>query len=121
MPNWQPNWNNVRWDWGASDTAITSLRRSADKLDQLTNERVRVAREAQREWRGKYREDFDDHLDRLVARARDIANQLRDAANRIASASQRAHEEQRHRENERARWWREKREEEDRARRPNNP
>ena len=117
MPNWQPNWNNVRWDWGAADEAVNALRRAADFLDSSVLERTSVAREAQQEWRGRFREQFDLELGRIVARARDLAAQFREAAGRIASASQRAYEEQRHREAERARWQREKEEEERRRRR----
>ena len=116
MPNWQPNWNNVHWDWGAADEAVNALRRAADLLDRSVQERLSVAREAQREWRGRYREQFDEDLARIVARARVLAAQFRDAAGRIAAASQRAYEEQRHRQAEWERWERE-REEEERARR----
>ena len=116
MPNWQPNWNNVHWDWGAADEAVNALRRAADLLDRSVQERLSVAREAQQEWRGRYRDQFDEELARIVARARDLAAQFREAAGRIAAASQRAYEEQRHREAERDRWRREKEEEERRRR-----
>ena len=112
MPNWQPNWENVRWDWGAADEASGALRRAADKLDASVAERTSVAREAQAEWRGGYRDKFDVDLDHMVRRARDLANQYRQAAGRIASASRRAYEEQRHREHERERWHREEEDEE---------
>lgn len=116
MPIWSPNWNAVRWDWGAADGAIGRLRHAADLLEELTAERERAAAEAQREWRGKYREEFDEKLNQLVRRALDLANEFREAANRIAWASQMAWEEQQRRERERARWFAEKEEEERRQR-----
>lgn len=116
MPNWQPNWNNVRWDWGAANEAASALRHAADRLDGTASERTGLARNAQAEWRGRYREQFDVELARILRRAHDLANECRDAAGRIAQASQRAWEEQKHRERERERWRREK-EEEDRRRR----
>jgi len=115
MPNWQPNWNNVRWDWGAADEARSALCHAADLLDGTANERSSVARDAQAEWRGRDREQFDGELAQLLRRAHDLANECREAANRIAQASQRAWDEQKHRERERERWRREK-EEEDRRR-----
>ncbi len=120
MPSWTPNWNNVRWNWSAADAAIAALRRMADLLDETANERMRVAGEAQAEWRGLHRERFDGELAQILRRARDLASECRAAANRIASASQRAREEQRHRERERERWRREKAEEDRRRREEEN-
>jgi len=116
MPNWQPNWSNVRWDWGASDAAAQALRQAADQLDQSTAERQRLASQAQIDWQGRYRDEFDDELARIISRARGLAAELRQAADRIQSAANRAHDEQRHRESERRRWHREKEDEERRER-----
>jgi len=116
MPNWQPNWNDVQWDWGAAEEAIRALRSSADLLDSTSRERARLAEEAQAQWRGRYRKEFDSEFERIQRRSRDLAAQIRDSADRIASASHRAWEEQRHREAERQRWQREREDEERRAR-----
>jgi len=112
MPNWQPNWHNVRWDWGAADAAASSLRRAADRLEAMTAERQRVATEAQREWRGQYRKDFDERFRSVLKRAHDLAAEFRYMAQRIQTTSQNAGAEQKHREAERTRWHREKRAEE---------
>lgn len=116
MPNWQPNWDDVRWNWGAASEAAAALRSAAGKLEATLADRLRYAASAQREWRGRYRDEFDVALDRMARRARDLAAHFRDAADRIASASARAREEQRHREHERERWHREKEDEERRRR-----
>jgi len=115
MPNWEPNWQDVRWDHGAAQDAISALRRVADLLDQTAAERARVAQDATAQWRGRYREEFDEHLERMLRRAHDLARECREASNRIAQADQGAYEEQKRRERERERWRAEK-EAEDRAR-----
>ena len=112
MPDWQPNWSNVNWDFGAAEAAIGALRRAADLLGQTTSERERVAGEARAEWRGRYRESFDGQFQQMVNRARQLADEYRGAANQIARASQWAREEQHRREEERARWYMEKEAEE---------
>lgn len=117
MPNWSPNWNRVQWNWDVASEAAGSLRRAADKLDSYAHERRQVAADAQQEWRGRYREEFDHRLQRMLAQSRDLAAQMRDAANRVDHASSRAWSEQQHRWREQERWRREKREEEERERR----
>lgn len=116
MPNWQPNWNNVVWDWGAANEAIAALNRAAGRLEESAVERQRVAATAQVEWRGRYRQEFDGDLAELVRKAQSLAAELRATAGRIAAASEGARSEQSRREHERARWQREKREEERRER-----
>jgi uncharacterized membrane-anchored protein YhcB (DUF1043 family) len=108
MPDWEPNRAKVEWDHGAAEAAIAALRRAADKLDLTTTQRERVAGKARNEWRGRYRESFDDHFRQVVSRAGQLTAEYRDAANRIARASQMAWEEQRRRAQEIARWEAEK-------------
>jgi len=116
MPSWQPNWNNVVWDWGAANDAMVALRATASMLDDTAGERKRKAQRATAEWRGKHREQFDGDLARMLARAHDLARECRAAADRIGVASDDASKEQTHREQERRRWWRQKAAEEERAR-----
>lgn len=115
MPNWQPNWENVRWNHGVAEAAIAALRHAADLLDQTSSERLRVADEARLEWRGRYRDRFDGQFSQILRRASELASKCRAAAGRVASADQRAYEEQIRRERERERWRMEK-EAEERAR-----
>lgn len=116
MPSWEPNWDDVRWDHGAAQGAISALRQAADLLDGTADERARVARDATEQWRGRYREEFDDHLKQMLTRAHDLARQFRDKSDEIARADQGAYEEQRQRERDRERWRQEK-EDEERAQR----
>ncbi len=116
MPNWSPNWENVRWDWGAADAAMAALRRAADRLDATANEHVRAAAPAQAEWRGARRLRFDDDLATTVHKEHALADECRRMAGRISDASSAARREQDKRERERRRWEEEKREEERRER-----
>jgi len=112
MPNWQPNWEDVRWNHGAARDATSALRHVADLLDRTAAERARVAQDATEQWCGRYREEFGEHLERMLTRARELARECRDASGAIAQASQRASEEQMRRERERERWRAEKEDEE---------
>jgi uncharacterized protein YukE len=116
MPNWSPNWDNVKWDWGASDAAIGALRRAADRLESTAYQRTQAAAPAQQEWRGVYREQFDDELRSVTNKERELADECRRLANRVSSAAQEARDEQRRRERDRESWREEKREEERRER-----
>jgi len=121
MPNWQPNWHDVRWNWDAAGAAARELRQTAERLEVSLVQRLAAAELASKEWRGPHRVKFDNDLDDLVRRGRRLAEDMRDGACRIDSASRRAYEEQCHRERERERWRREEREErEERERRQRN-
>jgi len=120
MPNWQPNWNNVIWNYGAANDAANELRRSADMLEDTAGRRKRAADVARQEWRGRYRDEFDRDLASMLDRAYRLAQQMREKARQIDQASQRAEAEQTRRVRDRDRWEAERREEkrrEDEARR----
>jgi hypothetical protein len=108
MPNWQPNWQDVRWNQAAASRAIAELRRVAEELDQTSGERTRLAGEATAHWKGDHRLAFDGYLAAVLRDARRLAHEYREAARQIAQASERARAEQAHRERERARWRRER-------------
>ena len=116
MPSWQPNWNDVHWDYGAAREAAAALRRAADLIEGMTADRRHAAAAAQADWQGRHRERFDGELDRMVSQAHDLAHECRLAADRIDRATDRARDEQHHRERERERWRQEKQEEERRER-----
>jgi uncharacterized protein YukE len=92
---------NVRWDHSAADAARAELKRAADLLRGTAGERSRAAQVATAEWRGRYREEFDADLRRILAEAEELASRFEAAAQRIDGASARAREEQRRRERER--------------------
>ena len=55
MPNWSPNWTDVRWDHAAANAAITALNQAAAALESGNTERIRQARTAVEEWSGPHR------------------------------------------------------------------
>jgi uncharacterized protein YukE len=112
MPNWQPNWENVVWNWGAANEAVAALNRAAGALENSVHERSGFAASAQQEWRGFYRSEFDQELNRLKQNAQNLASEYRNLAHRIAAASEAARAEQSRRERDRERWRQEKRDEE---------
>lgn len=108
MPNWQPNWNNVRWNHVTADQAVSALRRVAQILRQTQIDREIAAQRAADEWRGPHRETFDNYCGDARGRSLELADAYDAAARQIAESSARATSEQRHREAERERWHREK-------------
>lgn len=114
MPTWEPNRDNVKWDHHAADAAIRALRSAANLLEETATQRRQRAAEATAEWRGRYRDEFDGQLARMLQRAAELAGELQAKADEIARASDLAREEQARRERERERW-REEKEAEERA------
>ena len=115
MPNWQPNWQDVRWDWAAAEHAASELDRAAEALDRTSAARSQSASTATEDWFGAYRAQFDGLLSGAQSIAWQMAGNFREAASRIRQASLRATEEQNSRERARQRW-RDEKAAEDRAR-----
>jgi hypothetical protein len=116
VPSWQPNWENVRWNYAAADRAASELERTADALDRTSSARSQVADRATAEWRGAYRVRFDQQLLDTLGSAWQLAGSYRESAARIRQASQWARDEQARRERDRERWRQEKAQEEAAAR-----
>jgi hypothetical protein len=120
MPNWSPNWTDVRWDHAAANAAITALNQAATALESGNTERIKQARIAVEEWSGPHRLTFDEYLKKVLKEGGDLATAYRKAAQDIANASLKATEEQNRRVRERQRW-EDERDEELREQRKNNP
>ena len=108
MPNWQPNWQDVRWDFAAAERAASELDRATDELDRTSATRREAAQRATAQWFGLYRTQFDSLLAGTLSTAQFLAGLFRDAALRIRRASVQAWEEQQRREADRRRWRAEK-------------
>ena len=111
MPNWQPNWEDVHWNYAAADRAAGELERAAEDLESTCGERRGVAEASDAEWRGANRGRFDPRDTEAMRGAWWQAGVFREEAARIRRASQWARDEQARRERERERWRREKAEE----------
>lgn len=103
----EPNWEDVRWDYGASDEAAAALRRAASELDSTLADEAYMATEAGADWRGASRDQFEQRRHTLRGELSDLAGACRTAAELVVRASAQAAEEQRRREAERAAWERE--------------
>jgi uncharacterized protein YukE len=96
-------WADVRFDHAAAQAAIDAMRRAGQVLDDATSARIRFASDAKQEWRGHYRNVFDDELHRARSEATRLSADLRRAARDLEAAADSARLEQRRREEARAR------------------
>jgi hypothetical protein len=111
MPSWQPNWQDVHWNYAAAERVAGELDRAADELGSTSDVRGQATDNAGAEWRGTYRGRFDQQTTEALRGAWWLAGESREAAARIRRASQWARDEQARRERERERWRGEKAEE----------
>ena len=108
MPSWQPNWNDVEWSHAAAGNMIRELYRVALALE---HNRIALQREVEpvrQEWRGNYRENFDQRHQQKINWNSGLAEQCRTLVRRIETLSELAREEQAARERDRERWHEEK-------------
>ena len=87
MPTLPPALEPIPLDEAAAAAAIDACRRVATAVDAAAESRHRAAVEAQREWRGPARDDFDGRLARLQGEAVDLAADLRTTAGAISRAA----------------------------------
>lgn len=120
MPDWSPNWTDVRWDHAAATAAITALNQAAGAIEGGNTERINQARSAVEQWSGPHRVTFDEYLKKVLKEGGDLAAAYRQAAQDIANASRLATEEQNRRVRDRQRWY-DERDEELREQRKNHP
>lgn len=113
----RPNYEDVRWDYGAAGAAIAALRRAADEVERGAADTARSSWELVDLWRGQHRATYDLRRRALEVEAQVLAADCRAAAGAIAAADQRARAEQARREREREEWEREEREREEREER----
>jgi uncharacterized protein YukE len=115
MPDWQPNWEDVVFDHAAAQAAISQCKLSAGALDTGFSgfAQAVVALRSNGAWTGSYQSDYDGAQGRLSTDAGGTAADLRTLASAIESAAGKATAEQTRREQDRARWKREKKAEDD--------
>jgi hypothetical protein len=104
VPSWQPNWTDVQFDYQGAHTAIADCYGCIAFMESRAHSLVPIRAQATREWRGRYREEFDAESSRLDRIAVDVIGQLRAAAQGIQVEIDAAEAEQRFRVAERARW-----------------
>ena len=104
MPALPPGLEPIPLDESVAVAAIDACRRVATAVDVAAESRHAAAVEAQREWRGPARDDFDVRLARVQGEAVDLAADLRASAGAISRAVEDIRAENVRRAAERARW-----------------
>ncbi len=107
MPNWQPKWDNVVFDHGETNEAISLCQGALITLADRHAVLQGPYEMACLNWRGVKRFRFDAEWSAMHAHAEAVAQQLRAHIARLREDSDSALLEQRFREDERARWFRE--------------
>jgi hypothetical protein len=105
----EPNWDDVRWNHGASDEMAAALRRAAAVIEQLLAEDAVRAAADLLEWQGLTSGNFARQRLRLRDELAALADSCRAAAEEVQRAAARAREEQQRREREREEWEEERR------------
>ena len=104
MPSWQPNWEDVRFDYAGAEEAA----QDCDECAQFISGRHAVLgpplAEARIEWRGAHRQRFDDETAALDRDADLLTDELRMTAARIRADAEEARIEQHRRALDRERW-----------------
>lgn len=108
MPNWQPIWEDVSFDYVAAEDAIAECQSCARYLDERSLVLGPSIQSAREQWRGRFRDEFDDEIADLEREASAAAADLRSAAVHIQHDIDEARDEQRRREAMRQQWWAEK-------------
>ncbi len=104
MPTWQPNWTDVQFDYQAAYETIGNCYGCLAFLESRNHNLASARAQATREWRGRYREEFDTESARLDRFAFDVMSQLRAAVEGVYAEIASAELEQRIRIADRTRW-----------------
>jgi hypothetical protein len=108
MPTWQPKWDDVMFDHAETNEAISLCRGALVTLADRHAVLQGPYEMACVNWKGVKRYRFDAEWAAMHGHAETVAEQLRAHIRRLGQESDSALVEQRQRENERARWFREK-------------
>lgn len=108
MPNWEPNWEDVRWDHAAAAAAAAALERTALTLEHQAGQQRAAADQGTAEWRGEHRRTFDERFQRQLSAAAQLAERCRGLSGRVRELDGQARAEQVRREREREDWERER-------------
>ncbi len=107
MVAWQPNWNDVDFDFYGAEDGIDRARRCRRVLEDRDHVVALPLNEARREWRGTKRVAFDEEEDRLTRRTHALIDALAMAEYRVRVEIDEARGEQAQRVADRARYYEE--------------
>jgi hypothetical protein len=104
MPTWQPIWDDVYFDYGAAEEAISNCQGCLAFMEQREYALAPAREQATHEWRGRYRKEFDEENIYLQHLAREVVEQLYEAIRHIRAEIDAANAEETFRIRERQRW-----------------
>ncbi len=104
MPTWQPNWEDVTYNYGEAREAIAACHRALSLLAERGFALAQPRANALEQWEGGKRVDFDAAWDALERRAQTVGDELRATIDRVQGEIDAADLDQRGRESERDRW-----------------
>lgn len=104
MPNWSPNWTDVRFDEAAAEQAAAACERAARLVREITARRAVMAAFALLGSQGPWQDQLHRRLRSIYGRSEEMESRLRAVAAALRDASARAHGEQASRVAERQRW-----------------
>ena len=117
MPTWQPNWNDVEFDFAAAESAIVECRLARELLQRRDAVLSGPLAQAREQWRGRKRIEFDEREEVLRTDVAQLIEELQHAEESLYADIARAHNEQAIRVRARAQWHEELREEQELERR----
>ena len=104
MPNWQPDWTDVQFDYQSAYEAISTCYGCMAFLESREQALAPARERATAEWRGRYRLEFDSEAAYLECIAQDVVDQLRHCIRGVHNEIAAAEALQRFRVAERIRW-----------------
>jgi uncharacterized protein YukE len=107
MPGWNPNWQDVRFNYAAAAEYVETCRTTANGMEMWQKGRDRNARTARRDWGGPHRDTFDHERREINRQTEQLIDELRQSERSVRRAAEAARGEQLQREWDRSRWNRE--------------
>ncbi len=104
MPAWQPNWNDVEFDFTGAEAAIAECRLAREVLETRDAVLAGPLVSARDQWRGAKRVEFDESEEALQRDVARLIEELRLAEQGLYADIARAHNEQAIRVRARAHW-----------------
>lgn len=103
-PNWQPDWDDVRFDHGAASEAVAECRQAINTLNSVGHAHARAAMDAQSDWSGSASDRFSEQRTLVEAAIEGAVEALQDAIDAIQRAATAATNQQAARVESRRRW-----------------
>lgn len=104
MPDWQPNWEDVQFDYTAADEAVAACRSAATLIEASLNVEVGRLPKVTQDWSGPAREDFNSGSQQIRTLRGQVHEDLLRLIRDLKAAADYARTEQATRVADRERW-----------------